>query len=393
MTVPPSLSLEEAAARCWEIVVLGAGPAGALAARELARWGLTVLLVDRAAFPRWKVCGCCLNGRAQAVLASVGLGDLPCRLGAVRLRRLLLASDGQTVALPLQGGVAVSREGLDAALVKEAIAAGAAFLPRTRGVIDAASDQGRIVWLHEPACCARVKARVVLAATGLGGRLTAGDASRAVEVAPESWIGAGVVQADAPSLYGPHTIYMACGTGGYVGLVRLEDGRLNVAAALDPAAVHSLRRPGAVAACILREAGFRAVPALAELAWRGTPALTRRAARPGLHRVFLLGDVAGYIQPFTGEGIAWALEAARAVVPVAVRAAACWKPSLADQWTALYHRAVTRHQVPCRLLMAGLRHPRLTAAAIALLTRWPALSGPVIRRVHPPAPTRWRTRP
>ena len=65
MTIGPTLSLADASARTWDAVVVGAGPAGAVAARELARRGTTVLLVDRASFPRNKVCGACLNVRAR----------------------------------------------------------------------------------------------------------------------------------------------------------------------------------------------------------------------------------------------------------------------------------------------------------------------------------------
>jgi len=52
----------------WPVVVIGAGPAGALAALELARQGVPVLLVERRRFPRWKVCGACLSGQALAAL-------------------------------------------------------------------------------------------------------------------------------------------------------------------------------------------------------------------------------------------------------------------------------------------------------------------------------------
>ena len=74
----------EAADRVWDCVVIGAGPAGALAAREVARRGASVLLLDRAAFPRYKVCGCCLNPRSLGVLDRVGLGHLVGQLGGVR---------------------------------------------------------------------------------------------------------------------------------------------------------------------------------------------------------------------------------------------------------------------------------------------------------------------
>ncbi len=134
MTVAPTIAPAEAAGRAWDAAVVGAGPAGAVAARELARRGRSVLLIDKATFPRWKVCGCCLNGSALDTLAAVGLGDLPARCGAVPLERVRLEAGGRGAELPLPGGVALSREAFDAALVRAAVAAGVAFLPGTRVV-------------------------------------------------------------------------------------------------------------------------------------------------------------------------------------------------------------------------------------------------------------------
>src|SRR5882724_2418075 len=74
--LPVSLSALTMAQRSWEVIVIGAGPAGAMAAYELARRSLRVLLVDKSAFPRPKVCGCCLNGQALALLQTRGLGHV-----------------------------------------------------------------------------------------------------------------------------------------------------------------------------------------------------------------------------------------------------------------------------------------------------------------------------
>jgi flavin-dependent dehydrogenase len=106
--------------------------------------------------------------------------------------------------------------------------------------------------------------------------------------------------------------------------------------------------------------------------------LTRRASRLAAERVFALGDAAGYVEPFTGEGMAWALASAEAVAPLAEAAARRWHPDLARTWAALYQRTVTSRQLPCRGAAALLRHPRLAGLAVAALRRCPLLARPFV---------------
>src|SRR5207237_9932770 len=121
---------------------------------------------------------------------------------------------------------------------------------------------------HGPDGERRTRGAVVLAADGLGGKLLARAGLTAAPPEPAARLGAGVVLADGPAFYGAGTVYMACGGGGYVGLVRLEDGRLDVAAALDTGFVRSNGGPGAAAASILGAVGWPADVADAD--WRGT---------------------------------------------------------------------------------------------------------------------------
>ncbi|HVK09715.1 MAG TPA: FAD-dependent monooxygenase, partial [Gemmataceae bacterium] len=332
MTVEPTTTVEDAAERVWDAAVVGAGPAGSVAARELARRGLAVLLIDRAAFPRPKVCGCCLNNSALGTLAAVGLGELAGRCGAVPLDRVRLASGGRSAEVRLPGGVALSRETLDVALVREAIADGASFLPNATARIGADTQlhivPGPNSRMNEPGKLIPIRTRVVIAAVGLNGQLVTSEGSRPTSV-EGSRIGAGVVADTAPSFYHPGEIYMAVGRGGYVGLVRVEDGRLDVAAAFDASFVRDCGGPGFAAAEILRGAGFSAVPGLETLPWRGTPALTRTPRRVAGERWFAVGDAAGYVEPFTGEGMAWAVASAVAVAPLAARP---WHAGLVREW-------------------------------------------------------------
>jgi flavin-dependent dehydrogenase len=352
-----------------------------MAAHELARRGASVLLVDRATFPRWKVCGCCLNGRALATLRDAGLGDLPAGHGAVPLGAIEVAARGRSARLPLGHNLALSRDAFDASLVRAAVRAGAEFLPQTHAELAAPERDGRPVRLRREGVTACVRARVVLAADGLGGKLLARSGMGGAPAAPGARIGAGVVASGGPGFYRPGTIYMACGARGYLGLVRLEDGRLDLAAALDVAWVRASGGPGPAAAALLGEVGWPVVPDLAALGWRGTPALTRQARRLAADRLFVVGDAAGYVEPFTGEGIAWALAAGRAVAPLAARAARRWQPSLVREWEAAYRCVVVQRQYACRAAAAVLRHPLLARALIHLLARAPALARPFVRHL------------
>ncbi len=364
----------------WGAAVVGAGPAGAMAAFLLARRGVDVLLIDRAAFPRPKVCGCCLNGRAIAALEEAGLGELPRRLGAVPTCDVLLASAGASARLAMPGGVSVSRSAFDDALVREAVQAGATFLPSAEARLTGEDEGYRGLSIRRGGEVSSVHARVVLAADGLGGLLAArGGVTHAPAVAG-SRIGAGAV-VDAPAFFAPGTVYMACGPHGYTGLVRLEDGRLDVACAFDGAAVKRAG-PAALAAANIEGAGWPMPPGIHGAAWRGTAPLTRTAGTVAARRLFVLGDAAGYVEPFTGEGMAWAIASASALAPLAAAASRDWRDPYINHWKAAHRRIVTGRQMACRLLAFTLRRPWLTSALVRVLSVCPSLAWPVLRSLE-----------
>lgn len=375
-------NLEVLAGTPWDVVVVGAGPAGAMAAHELARLGVRVLLVDKARFPRYKVCGCCLNGRALSVLDAAGLGSLVEEHGGVPLDSFELAAGGRKARMKLPGGAALSREVLDAALAGAAVAEGARFIPECRASLKEGSREGWAVALHRGELSAEVSARIVLAADGLGQRLLHAVEAFESQATESAHIGAGAMLDDGEAAYGAGVIYMATGAAGYVGLVRVEGTRLNIAAALDPAAVRDRGGPGGAAAALLEEAGFHVPADLREADWRGTPPLTRRASRVSAHRFLVLGDAAGYVEPFTGEGMAWALSAGRAVAPIVSAALENFGRSTEKAWERRYRELTGRAQWRCRMIAAGLRRPGLVKAATVALEHMPALACPLIGRLN-----------
>lgn len=371
----------------WDALVVGAGPAGALAAIELARKGIKVLLVEKRVFPRWKVCGCCLNGQAQAVLEAAGHGELIRRQGGVFLKQLQLGYRGNQATFALPAGRALSRERFDQALVDAAVAAGASFRGNTTALMGPVYSGARTVTLQESGAKQneQVRARVVLVAAGLAHRSMPASDVREVHIKRHSRIGAGcVLQASAQS-YPSETIHMAIGRHGYVGLVQREDGCLNVAAAFDRQVLKgNADHCGAADAVrvVLASAGF-AIPAGLELArWQVTPALTRHATRLAGERFFVIGDAAGYVEPFTGEGMAWALTAGAAVVPLVLAGIDDWNEGIEHRWHWIQREQIGRRQRTCRAVALLLRQPGATAMAFALSKYLPALTEQLISQLN-----------
>lgn len=357
--------------REWDVVVVGAGVAGAVSALHLARARLRVLLVEKSAWPRAKACGGCLNAAALRALASHGIelreGDA---YHGMRLYCL-----GRAAHLPLPPGVAISRMRLDAILVGHAIEAGVCFVPAARATLGSSTRHGRRVVLRKASTRCVVEARVVLDCGGLATRLLPGPDWR---IAPRARIGVAATLPEAPAGYGSGVIHMACTAQGYVGLVHAGDGMINIAAALNPVRCHEAGGPAAAIAEILR-AGNLALPKnLHRLEWHGTPRLTRTRRRLGAERrVLILGDAAGYVEPFTGEGMAWALADAAAVLPFACEAVACWRDGIGERWSARHRRRLRARQRVCRGIAGLLRHPSLLAATLPLLDRAPAVALPL----------------
>ncbi len=366
------------AGAAFDVAVVGAGLAGAAAARLLAQEGRRVVLLEKRRLPQHKVCGCCLNARALAHLAGLGRDGLPATLGGRALTQVQLAAERRTARLALPGGVALSRYRLDAALANAAVAAGATYVDGVTATITDSDHDAHHLTLQSGGTKTPLTARLVLAADGLHGSLLRQAHEQAPNVARHARIGAGAYYATHESAYGPGTIYMATGAGGYVGLVRTEGDGLDVAAAFDPGFVREVGGLERAACHVLDAAGLPPLPGEPLVPWRGTPTLTRQPARRWAYRMLALGDAAGYIEPFTGEGMAWALGSAHAVVPAVRRALLHWHPGIGSDWERMHARAVQRRQWVCRAIAAGLRHPHLTSIALGVLAHQPAMARPAV---------------
>jgi flavin-dependent dehydrogenase len=355
-----------------------------LAAREAARQGLQTLFVDKSAFPRSKVCGGCLNACAVSTLERIGLADAVRNLGAQEIEQIEIAAAHGSARLPLPGGLSVSRRRFDGMLIEAAIGAGAAFLSEARAQIGACRDDDRQLTLAHAGDRITVAARVVILASGLSGLTKIPDRKLRPTISRHSYIGAGCLASCSDSSLAPGTIQMACGRDGYVGIVRVEQSMLNLAAALDPSFVKRSGGVGKAAMQVIQQAGFEPPAVTAELRWRGTPLLTRRARRVAAPRLLVVGDAAGYVEPFTGEGMSWALAGGRSVASIIRDVRSGWDVEMERRWTRTHRRMIYHRQWLCRGVAWWLRHPAVFRWSLHLLRRNPGVAQPLIQHLNRP---------
>ncbi len=396
-----------------DVLVVGAGPAGALTALLLARAGFRVVLVDHKAFPRAKPCGEFLSPQCAPYLDAAGLGDLLPRLGAWRVHGMRLstfdsASEGRFRRLAGRGehgaaGFGVRRVVFDHALVQAAVAAGATFLPRhgferatrgARGEVDGA-------WLRDPdGRFVHHRARWLVGADGVHSRVAnALGLQRPIRWLDQMALTAhfrGVAPLPTAEVHLLHGGFFAATTvdGGWYGVnlvVPRRELAQRGAGGWDAFVQRHLAGAPAVAARV--RAGERIAP------WRGIGPFaftTTAQVAPG---AALVGDAAGYVDPLTGEGIYYALFGAHALA--AALAAALHRPATAAEALARYARTRRREVEPrllaARLLQRGLRHPWIVRTAMHALRRWPGLADLVVTMtgdtIHPRElwrPSFWR---
>lgn len=380
-TVAPIM---DSALRMWDCIVVGAGPSGAISALQLAKSGHDVLLVDKASFPRHKVCGCCLNSVAQEALAEAGLGNLLGNLQAVTLDELQLFDGSRSATIKLSSSCSISRERFDLTLIDSAVEQGCRFLPNTVASLSGTEEDFHEVQLAGPTaeeernCIARAK--VLIVADGLSGRTLDGRDEFKPIVSGKSRFGAGVILDEPPSFYESGKIYMACGSGGYVGLVRLEDGRLDVAAALDPSYSRKASGVAEAAAEILAGCGLPAPSTWKDSHWAGTQVLTRRRDRVAGHRLFIAGDACGYPEPFTGEGIAWALQSGQVTASLASSGIREWQPELIAAWQDRY-RILRKQQSRSALVARTLRNETTRRLLINSAATFPSIAATAVKYI------------
>ena len=316
--------------RPYDVVIAGAGPAGSLAARRLARDGRRVALLDKARFPRPKACGDCVSPRTWEIWKRHGLADRFAALPHRLIRELEIQAEGQTVyrgPVPKEADEfrAVDRGVLDGWLIKEAFQAGADVFQETSvravradGWVEAEGPGGPLFF----------QGGLVMGADGRNS-LVAQQADL-LHLGSRKCRRAGW-QLSLAGLPASETVAMNVFREGYYGLVDLGNGTANLTMVVD--ARRNVRPEEIVA---------RYLPGARVEAKRSIAPISRPAAVPARGRIWLLGDAARVLEPFTGEGIYYALASADKASELASLHWGVWTrgemTALYKEWSGILYR-------------------------------------------------------
>jgi menaquinone-9 beta-reductase len=401
-----------------DVIVVGAGPSGSTAAYYLAQAGLNVLLLEKSRFPRDKVCGDGLTPRAVKSLVAMGV-DVSEQAGWLRNKGLRVIGGGLRLELDWPElsswpgyGLVRPRSSLDEQLARRAQAGGVKLLEGTTVTGPVLDPAGRIVGVEaEPESGENAKsksrignerergdsrhfrARVVVAADGNSSRLSVamglrkrddrpmGVAVRTYYTSPrhdddylESWL----------DLWDGDRLLP-----GYGWIFGMGDGTSNVGLGL----LNTSTAFGNTDYRALLKRWLRSMPAEWGYTEENRTEPVRGAALPmGFNRtphyyrgLLLAGDAAGMVNPFNGEGIAYAMESGELLARVVAQALA--RPTRAEtervlrrypeELQAAYGRYYTLGRIFVQLIgrpqlmryatSRGMNHPQLMRFALRLL--------------------------
>lgn len=361
-----------------DVVVVGAGPAGSSAAWWSAQAGLDVVVLEKAAFPREKVCGDGLTPRGVKALADMGVDTA----GWVRHKGLRVAGGGQvaTVDWPQlrtwpDYSLVCRRSELDARLAAHARAAGARLHTGVTVTDPLLDEAGRVAGVHFTAGPdnqpGELRARLVVSAEGLSGRLAKSlglvrRQDRPLGIAVRRYVASPRTSDDYLDIsfdltpQGPTPASMP----GYGWIFGMGDGTANVGFGL----LDTRRSDGGDGHRAVLRRWLDTFPAEDRLGEEHAVTPLRGAGLPmALHRrpaytrgLLLTGDAAGTVNPFNGEGISYAMESGRMAAETAADA-------LARAEGPARETALRRY--PDRLRAEYGRHHRLGMGFLALLNR------------------------
>ncbi len=304
----------------YDALVVGAGPGGATAAAFLARAGLRVLCVDKAAFPRDKICGDALSGKTVDVMGRLGITDaVEAAPNVVAWGLTFSGPYGAEVSVPFRApspdvpapGYVITREDFDTVVVDAARASGAEIWENASvtGLVRGANGRVEGAEVKRNGTVETVRARVVIGADGAYSVVARGlgfdqlDERHYCAGLRQYWTG--VTGFHPYNLIELHFVNEVI--PGYFWIFPMADGRANVGIGMLSAYVkkNDVKLKEVMAACIASPKfaeRFKDAQPMEKMHGWGLPLGSKPRPLSG-DGWMLVGDAASLIDPFSGEGI------------------------------------------------------------------------------------------
>jgi flavin-dependent dehydrogenase len=278
----------------YDVMIVGSGPAGSVCAAICARNGLRTVLVERAIFPREKVCGDCINPNCWPILERLGVAARVRALPHAQLAEVeFIGLRGRSLKFSLgdseRGEIAVKRSAFDQVLLQSA----AEFGVEVREGF-AVTSITRDASLGYRVCTGEemFSMQVLVAADGRNSTV-----ARQFGLMPRAAKDRIALQTHFPLPKNlSRKVVMRLLPDGYCGLADVGGGEANLCLVARPGRIDSLK-----------DWAVKKFALSPDQPWRTITPLSRKAITPSAENLYLVGDAARVVEPFTGEGIFYAL--------------------------------------------------------------------------------------
>jgi geranylgeranyl reductase family protein len=347
----------------FDVAIVGAGPAGASCAAFCAQAGLHTLLLEREKFPREKVCGDCLNPSCWPILRRLGAAGSIRGLPHGNLRSVeFIGIDRQSVSIPLPDSgdreIAVKRSLFDNILMSRARELGAQV-----------EEKATVTDLTAPVSDSRswtvrtrqktFEARVLVAADGRNS--TVARLCNLLPRPPKERV-ALQTHVPLPRNFGERVVLQFLRKG-YSGQAPVGNGELNLCLVGEPASISSLKT--------WAQNEF-AIPE--NHPWKTITPLTRSPLPPARLGLFLIGDAARVVEPFTGEGIFYALRSGDlAAEAIARLISGSNEEKVEREYAAAHHAMYSSRLWLNQLARAAVLSPRFASFLLRAARHEPAI--------------------
>jgi menaquinone-9 beta-reductase len=332
-----------------DVAVVGGGPAGSTCAAFCASAGLHVLVLERERFPREKVCGDCLNPACWPVLERLQVAEHVYQLPHAKLERVeFIAIDGESIYVDLPSGnkseIAVKRSLFDNVLLTRARELGAEVREATTvsSVEKSSARQWRIT-----AGELTFEARTLVAADGRNSTV-----ARLCNLLPRTKRERIALQAHIPlpADFGRRVVLQFLKEG-YSGQAPVSDSELNLCLVAKPVDIEALKHWALKRFAVPRDQSWRTI----------TP-LTRPPLLPAQENLFLIGDAARVVEPFTGEGIYYAIRSGELAANAATKICRGHEPQTARREFEREYAAIYRGRLWInRMARAAVLSPKIAS--------------------------------